>query len=59
MANIPNDLIATLITSPYIVYVEGENDERIIRSWAVSLNKQGIMEKLCFQCMGGGNKDSM
>jgi len=48
-----------LMTSPYILYVEGESDERILRAWADQCGAQAAMDKVCFKSMSGGNKQSM
>lgn len=45
--------------APYILYVEGESDERIIRAWAEQCGALPVMDKLCFKVMGGGNKQDM
>ena len=59
MAEVRNEEIAQLMTSPYILYVEGETDERILRAWAVQCRAQGAMEKVYFKTMGGGDKRTM
>ena len=37
MADVANEEITRLQASPYILYVEGESDERILRAWANQL----------------------
>lgn len=59
MAEVSNDEIARLITSPYILYVEGESDERILRAWANACGAEEAMDKLCFKSMRGGDKARM
>jgi hypothetical protein len=59
MADVSNEEIARLMTSPYILYVEGESDERILRAWANQCGAQATMDKICFKSMGGGGKDNM
>lgn len=59
MAEVSNEEIARLMTSPYILYVEGESDERILRSWANQCGAQAAMDKVCFKSMGGGDKANM
>lgn len=59
MADVSNEDIARLMTSPYILYVEGESDERILRAWAEQCGAQVAMDKVCFKSMGGGAKESM
>ena len=59
MAEVSNEEIALLMASPYILYVEGESDERILRGWAAPCGAQAAMDKVCFKSMGGGEKQSM
>jgi hypothetical protein len=59
MAEVSNEEIARLMASPYILYVEGESDERILRAWAAPCGVQTAMDKVCFKSMGGGDKQSM
>jgi Fe-S cluster assembly ATPase SufC len=59
MAEVSNEEIARLMASPYILYVEGESDERILRSWANQCGAQSAMDKVCFKSMGGGDKANM
>lgn len=59
MADVSNEEIARLMASPYILYVEGESDERILRAWADACGAQQAMDKVCFKSMGGGGKANM
>lgn len=59
MSEVSNEDITRLTGSPYILYVEGESDERTLRAWAVACGAQNAIEKLCFKSMGGGGKASM
>jgi hypothetical protein len=59
MADVSNEEITRLTGSPYILYVEGETDERILRAWAGACGAQDAMDKVCFKAMGGGNKADM
>jgi len=59
MADVSNEEITRLTGSPYILYVEGESDERILRAWAGACDAQNAMDKICFKAMGGGSKTSM
>jgi hypothetical protein len=59
MAEVSNEEIARLMVSPYILYVEGESDERILRAWASPCDAQAAMDKVCFKAMGGGDKQTM
>lgn len=59
MADVSNEEIARLRGSPFIVYVEGESDERLLRAWASACGAEFAMKKLTFKAMGGGNKKAM
>jgi hypothetical protein len=59
MADVSNEEISRLLASPYIVYVEGESDERILRAWAGPCGAQEAIDKVCFKSMGGGGKENM
>jgi len=59
MAEVSNEELTRLMGSPFIVYVEGESDERILRAWADQCGACAVMDKLCFKVMGGGNKKAM
>lgn len=59
MAEVSNEEIARMLASPFILYVEGESDERILRAWADKCSAQAAMDKVCFKAMGGGDKQTM
>jgi hypothetical protein len=59
MSEVSNEEISRLMTSPYILYVEGESDERILRAWADQCGALAAMDKVCFKSMGGGDKKDM
>lgn len=59
MSDLSNEEITRLMASPYILYVEGESDERILRAWAGACGAQEAMDKVCFKTMGGGGKAYM
>lgn len=59
MAEVSNEEIVRTMAYPYIVYVEGESDERIIRAWSTVCGGDEIIDKLCFKAMSGGNKQKM
>lgn len=52
------DIIRTQ-DSPFIIYVEGEDDDRIISSWANRLNKSTLYNLYYTKIMNGGSKVSM
>jgi len=59
MADVLNTELTQLLTSPVILYVEGESDERILRAWAKACGAEDYLGKVCFRAMGGGPKDQM
>jgi hypothetical protein len=59
MAEVSNEEITQMMTSPYILYVEGESDERILRAWAGQCGAQTAMDRIGFKLMGGGGKENM
>jgi hypothetical protein len=59
MADVSNLEVTQLIESPVMLYVEGEDDERLLHSWAKVLNTEESLDKVCFHIMGGGIKQSM
>jgi hypothetical protein len=59
MSDVSNEEITRLMGSPYILYLEGEDDERILRAWAGPCGAQEAMDKVCFKTMGGGGKKNM
>lgn len=59
MADVSNQEIAQLLACPFILYLEGATDERILRAWARVLGHAAIFRKLCIRIMGGGNKEEM
>jgi predicted ATP-dependent endonuclease of OLD family len=59
MADVANEEITRLQASPYILYVEGESDERILRAWSEQCGAVSVIDKFCFHPMGGGGKSNM
>ena len=59
LADVSNEEITRLMGSPYIVYVEAETDERILRAWAPQCGALPVMDKINFKVVGGGNKKDM
>jgi hypothetical protein len=49
MADVSNLEITQLVDSPIMLYVEGEDDERLLRCWSKILNHEQNMRKVCFQ----------
>ena len=59
LAEVSNEDITRLLASPYILYIEGESDERILRAWADQCGAQDALDKVCFRTMAGGSKADM
>ncbi|WP_164926968.1 ATP-dependent nuclease [Chlorobaculum tepidum] len=59
MAEVSNEDIVRTLAYPYIVYVEGESDERIIRAWSSACGADEVIDKVCFKAMSGGDKQKM
>ncbi len=59
MSEVSNEEITRLMAYPYVLYVEGESDERILRAWATQCGAQAAMDQVCFKMMGGGGKENM
>lgn len=59
MAEVSNTEITGMMASPYILYVEGESDERILRAWASICGMDDVFSKLCIKVMRGGSKKTM
>jgi ABC-type taurine transport system ATPase subunit len=59
MSEVTNEEIVRLMSSPRVIYVEGESDERILRAWANQCGAMTTMDKVCFKLMGGGGKQQM
>ena len=61
MAEVSNLEVTQLteLKMPMLLYVEGETDERLLRSWASVLGYQEILSQLCLRVMRGGSKDKM
>lgn len=59
LAEVSNEDITRLMASPYILYIEGESDERILRAWADQCGAQNALDKVCFRTMDGGSKADM
>lgn len=59
MAEVSNEEITRLLPSPFILYIEGESDERVLRGWAEQCDAQVAIDQICFKTMGGGGKRNM
>ena len=59
MADVSNEEVSRLIGAPFIMYVEGKSDERVLRAWADVCGAGTVMSRLTFKHMGGGPKAEM
>ncbi len=59
MSEVSNEEIAKAMSYPFVLYVEGESDERILRAWAVQCGAQAAMDRVYFKTMDGGGKKNM
>ena len=59
MSEVDNRVIIRTTQSPYILYLEGEDDERLLTSWAANLGKTEIFNKFCVYILGGVTKREM
>lgn len=59
LSDIDNMDILRTQESPYILYVEGEDDERIISAWANTLEKMDTYQKYYVYPLGGSSKREM
>jgi len=59
MADVSNTELTLLMDFPFMLYVEGESDERVLRGWANACGAAGALDKVCFHAMGGGSKQLM
>jgi hypothetical protein len=59
LADVSNLEITELRRSPFILYLEGQSDERILKAWAQVLGKENILNEFYLRTMGGGTKEQM
>jgi hypothetical protein len=59
MADVSNAELSQLASSPFVLYVEGESDERILRAWTPICGAVEALGSVCFHHMGGGTKPQM
>jgi len=59
MSEVDNIVVVKTKQSPYILYVEGEDDERILSAWSNILSKNEIYNKFHVFTLGGSTKDEM
>jgi hypothetical protein len=59
MSEVDNRVIIRTEQSPYILYLEGEDDERLLVAWAANLGKTEVFNKFCVYILGGVTKIDM
>lgn len=59
MALVTNQDLVELSASPFLVYVEGSSDERILRAWSNACGAGDAVAKVTFRPMHGGSKKEM
>ncbi|MDO8928797.1 MAG: AAA family ATPase [Bacteroidota bacterium] len=59
MSDVDNMVVIKTKQSPYIIYLEGEDDERLISAWALTLGKSELLAKFYIQTLGGSTKEEM
>ncbi len=59
MAEVSNEDVIRLMPSPFVLYVEGESDERTLRAWANQCGAQAAIDKISFIPLGGPDKANM
>lgn len=59
MSDVSNEEILKASSSQCMVYVEGEDDERILRAWAAPCGASDLMKDVVFFHMHGGSKEEM
>jgi len=59
MSEVDNMVVIKTKQSPFILYVEGEDDERILSAWANALDKIELLNKYHIFFLGGSSKSEM
>jgi AAA15 family ATPase/GTPase len=59
MSRLTNEDIVKASSANCLLYVEGEDDERLLRAWAKSCGAEEVMLEITFFHMRGGNKKQM
>lgn len=59
LSEIDNIDVVRTQQSPFILYVEGEDDERLLSAWANTLGKSDLYEKFYPLVLGGSTKKEM
>ena len=59
LSQLTNQEIVDATNARLLVYVEGEDDERILRAWAGKCNAAEVIPFITFKFMRGGSKENM
>ncbi len=59
LSDVDNEAVVETQQEPFILYVEGEDDERILNGWASILDKQQVLKRFYIKTMGGPTKNEM
>lgn len=59
LSDVDNSDVIRTQESPFIIYVEGEDDDRILAAWAKVLGKDSIYQKYYPYTLGGSSKKLM
>jgi hypothetical protein len=59
LSSVDNIDVVRTQESPYILYIEGEDDERILSAWANTLGKTEVYHKFYSYILGGSSKTDM
>ncbi|MEO5359106.1 MAG: AAA family ATPase [Nitrospirota bacterium] len=59
LSDVDNLEIVSIGQDSFILYVEGEDDERILNGWASVLGKQQLLKRFFVKIMGGTSKKTM
>jgi len=59
LSDVDNMAVVRTQQDPFILYVEGEDDERILNAWAGVLKKENILNRFYVETLGGTDKKVM
>ena len=59
LSDVDNNVVIRTQESPFILYLEGEDDDRILSEWAKILMKENIYQQYYPFILGGSNKKAM
>lgn len=59
LSDVDNNVVVRTQESPFILYIEGEDDDRILSEWARILGKDEVYQKYYPYILGGPDKKAM